>query len=259
MEKMAYMKYKLVDYMTYDAGIVSTGTCEMCMSSRHLEEQAFYIQDENGTIHRIEGHEWDWGDLDQIYIDNLAHFAAWLKDTDIDPPYDQEHGYNYSWLKNDVVSQYEYEFSEQGQWEKNVRENVTVKDGVIKIICDENMKQYVDDVEIKTLVAYATSDGSISLGEDTRFRTDHEWEMDDVPLFGPSKDIIKKKINSCGVDCILYEDDNVISVVLDGYDENDKYINSKYISVGTVPCTVKIKIHKDGSFPEIKVDDVVDS
>lgn len=252
------MKYKLIDYTTHDAGIVLTGTCEMCMSSRHLEEQMFYLQDENDVIHRIEGHEWDWGDLDQIYIDNLAHFAAWLQDTDIEPPYDQELGYNYFWLKHSVVSQYEYECSEQGQWEKNIRENVTVKDSVIEIICNDTMKQYIDDVEIRTLVTYATNDGSVSLGEDTWFKTDYEWEMDDVPLFGSSQDIVTKKIHSCGIDCILYEDDNVITIVFDGYDENDKYINSKYISVGTVPCTVKIKIHKDSAFPEIDVDDAVD-
>lgn len=99
------MKYTLIDY-TANKETVTVGTCELCMGTRSMTNQSFHFQDENGGVHIIPGHMWVWGDIFEVYIENIPHFANWVSHTDIEPPYEGECGYDYKWLE-DIVFKYD--------------------------------------------------------------------------------------------------------------------------------------------------------
>ena len=97
------MRYKLVDYTTETETDVTLGTCELCMSTGNtIDFPYFHIQDEHGVTHKISGFMWSGGDLFDIHIENIPHFAAWLAEQDIEPGND----YDYSWLST-VVYHYD--------------------------------------------------------------------------------------------------------------------------------------------------------
>lgn len=70
------MKIKLIDVET-EPGEFETGTCELCFGSMWCENPT-YIFEANGKQVEIVGYGWSWGDYQEIEIDNIISFAAWL-------------------------------------------------------------------------------------------------------------------------------------------------------------------------------------
>ena len=246
------MKYKLIDYIVHNPEEVTTGTCEICMSTRTLEEQYFYIQDEYGKVHNIPGFSFSWGDLDQIYIDNIAHFSAWLQDVDIEPPYDQECGYDYSWFAYNVISQYDYDISPDGIKEKCIQDNVSIQNGVVTIVCNNETRKYINGEDLHSILPYATSDDSIIFSKDTRFITPDEWEVENIPLFSRGK-TITTIVNKCSLDAISFYDDGAVYLDFSGYDDDGVFSGYKTIPIGKSPCSVKISFSHDSIFPDISI------
>lgn len=247
------MKYKLTNYVTHGIEEVTTGTCEMCMSTRNMEKQYFYIQDENGGTHEVPGFSFIWGDLDQVYIDNIPHFAQWLENTDIDPPIDKERGYNYSWFAYDIVGKYEYEMSDEGQREKRIYNNINICDNTIVISCNDEFKEDLLNYTLDELFPYADNDGSLIINEDTRFKTDKEWILSELKYSYLSTDetLTKVPVNICSLSDVTIENDNAVYLGFNGYDKNESYVNTHYIEVGTFPCEITIKIQNGNNFPVI--------
>lgn len=83
MEKQ--MKYKVIDVET-DYEEVVTGTCELCMSTEYINHGSIILEDENGTeVYIPLFNSLGWGYYDEIYINNIVDFSAWLQEQDIEP------------------------------------------------------------------------------------------------------------------------------------------------------------------------------
>lgn len=97
------MKYKVIDlYSEYEEEI--TGTCDLCYGTDFVENGYLTVEDENGEQTDIYLTEWDWGDYDTIYIDNVINFSAWLQERDV--PEMMTANSDWVWL-NDLVNQYD--------------------------------------------------------------------------------------------------------------------------------------------------------
>lgn len=101
------MRYTLTDYTTVEKENVTFGTCELCMYTRNMTEQYFHFTDETGETYIVEGFMWDWGDLQEIYIENIPHFAGWVAKQDVVHPV-SDYLNDYEWL-SELVSQYHSE------------------------------------------------------------------------------------------------------------------------------------------------------
>lgn len=81
------VKIKFVDLKTKEEE-VQFGTCELCFSTGTVDNPVFKFKiiKEDGIEESIEinGYAWDWGDYDEIYIDNLVDFAAFLVPLEFD-------------------------------------------------------------------------------------------------------------------------------------------------------------------------------
>lgn len=75
------MKLKLIDVKT-DWHEVEFGTCELCFSTGFVDEPVFVFEDTEGNQFEVDGYWWSWGDYDEVYIDNLVDFAAWIAQQD---------------------------------------------------------------------------------------------------------------------------------------------------------------------------------
>lgn len=98
------LKVKLIDLKTVTVKDVQFGTCELCMHTEDLDETTWVFEDRaTGKTHRIDGQEWCWGMLLQVPpVENVADFAAWLKDRDAS----NEHTpYTFGWLR-ELVEEY---------------------------------------------------------------------------------------------------------------------------------------------------------
>ena len=79
------MKYKVIDVET-DYEEVVTGTCELCMSTEYINHGSIILEDENGTeVYIPLFNSLGWGYYDEIYINNIVDFSAWLQEQDIEP------------------------------------------------------------------------------------------------------------------------------------------------------------------------------
>lgn len=84
------MKIHLVDVDKSNGQEEQMGTCELCFWTGWCDNPVFIFKTEDGEKITINGYWWDWGDYDQVYIDNLINFEAWLgkhnwsKDTEFD-------------------------------------------------------------------------------------------------------------------------------------------------------------------------------
>lgn len=78
------MKVKLIDFHGYEEE-VTTGTCDMCMSTTYAEFRTFVFRnEETKEVFSVEGQFWSWGDLFQVDdIENIPHFAAYLIDREV--------------------------------------------------------------------------------------------------------------------------------------------------------------------------------
>lgn len=230
------MKYKLIDYTTNTKEDVTFGTCEMCMSTGTMTEQFFHIQDETGKIHKVEGYAWDWGDLCEIYIDNIPKFAAWLETQDITPPTDTVYGYGYNWL-NPIADDY-YEYSrlhdELLPWIEN---NVKVENNTMIIQVDENTYRMFNGFDFYGIMHHTVQ------------HTDLDVQFDS---YKPSdSDIIDFDNATRHADFSLSIDYMIQEVVLRVCEYRDNY-RTKYtpIELGTAPGVLKIVFKEDNSFPD---------
>jgi len=78
------MRYKVVDYIENEREAVQTGTCELCFGSDIQNNDVLVVEDGNGKRIEVVLHEWDWGDLENYYIDNVVAFSDWLSKQDVD-------------------------------------------------------------------------------------------------------------------------------------------------------------------------------
>ena len=84
------MKYKVIDVES-DYEEVVTGTCELCMSTACIDCGTLILEDENGfEVHIPLFMSLGWGDYDELYIDNVVDFSAWLQEQDIEPIVDDK-------------------------------------------------------------------------------------------------------------------------------------------------------------------------
>lgn len=96
------MKYRLIDITSDTVQNVTTGTCEMCMRTFDLDVDYYVLEQEYGGIINVPGYYYDHFGTLRIEIDNVAHFASWLSQQDIQQP----RVYDFFWLR-DLVSQYD--------------------------------------------------------------------------------------------------------------------------------------------------------
>lgn len=94
------MKLKLVDYKT-KLTKVQTGTCELCYGTMTASQPLFVFQNESGVQVEVAGYYWDWGDYDEVYLDNVIDFAAWVAIQD----FTDDTEFTYIWL-DDLIDQY---------------------------------------------------------------------------------------------------------------------------------------------------------
>lgn len=184
------MKYKLVDYTTETQEDVTLGTCDLCMSTGHtIDFPYFHIQDEHGEIHEIPGFMWSWGDLFDIYIENIPHFAAWLEKQDIDEPY---RDYDYSWLQT-VIYKYDEQLDELDDLLPWLEKHAVVEGDTIRLPFDDESKYYLInysmDQVLKMLgfhvgiimddhkVYHAVANDSVSFSDSIAY-TGCDWNME---------------------------------------------------------------------------------
>lgn len=83
------MKLKLVGVNNFPE-YTEVGSCELCMGTMWVDQPVFVFEKEDGTKVEIDGYDWQWGHYDQVYIDNVVEFAAYVseqdfpKDTELD-------------------------------------------------------------------------------------------------------------------------------------------------------------------------------
>lgn len=79
------MKYKVIA-LESDYEEVETGTCELCMGTDYIDCGSLILEDENGQKVDIPlSFYCGWGMYDELYIDNVVDFSAWLQEQDIEP------------------------------------------------------------------------------------------------------------------------------------------------------------------------------
>lgn len=77
------MKYKVIAVES-DYEEVVTGTCELCMSTEYINRGFIILEDENGR--KVDIPLWNYygcGYYDEIYINNIVDFSAWLQEQDM--------------------------------------------------------------------------------------------------------------------------------------------------------------------------------
>lgn len=86
------MKYKVIA-LESDYEEVETGTCELCMGTDYIDCGSIILEDENGQKVDIPLSIYcGWGMYDELYIDNVVNFSAWLAQQDIKPLIDGDFG-----------------------------------------------------------------------------------------------------------------------------------------------------------------------
>lgn len=70
---------KLVDY-TSETKEVTFGTCEVCMRTGTLTEEAYIFRNDNGEKLAIPVGHWSWGDYDIYYdVKNVIKFGDFIE------------------------------------------------------------------------------------------------------------------------------------------------------------------------------------
>lgn len=99
------MKIEILDYQSWEEEEVEFGTCEMCMSTGSAMFEQVLVQHDDGDTYWVDLYAWDYGHLSQIHIDNIARFAAWLSEQDLDPA---EYGHKLSYYDmEDLADEYD--------------------------------------------------------------------------------------------------------------------------------------------------------
>ena len=76
---MGSMRLKLIDHESVTEE-TDFGTCDLCAYTGEATFTTLIFQRDDGEILRAETWYWCWGDMFEIYIDNVFDFAAWIKD-----------------------------------------------------------------------------------------------------------------------------------------------------------------------------------
>ena len=128
------MRYELVNITTSQPRELTLGTCDMCMYTVTEESPLYHLKDNNGGIHVIDGLVQDVDTVNNIYIENVAHFANWIKTQDIEQPVDSN--YDFWWLKAIVEKYDEYKLQEAFDYWVTHKVSI-VNDYTIEILFDE--------------------------------------------------------------------------------------------------------------------------
>lgn len=234
------MRYALTDYTTTEKDNVTFGTCELCMSTGTMTEQYFHFKDETGRVHIVEGFMWDWGDLFEIYIENIPHFAEWVAHQDIDPPSDENYGHDYAWL-SDLVHQYDSDTyaANSRTWAEN---NATLSGATVQIEFDE--PRDVDYLEIEEVLSHVDPDNTLGIGGNCTFIVPegHTFIEDGLE---PGEEV------ALSFDVSHRGEINLDIIVLGESWENYKSVT---IELGECPCTVTIDFSLPRMLPKITVD-----
>lgn len=106
------MKIEILDYRSWVDDEVEFGTCEMCMSTGSVKFEQLLVQQDDGDPYWVDLYEWDYGDLFEIYIDNIPRFAAWLSEQDLDPA---EYGHELSCYEMENLVHEYFEAEREGE------------------------------------------------------------------------------------------------------------------------------------------------
>ncbi|MDK4206954.1 hypothetical protein [Corynebacterium pseudodiphtheriticum] len=80
------MKYTLENVTTDLTPESPYGTCDLCMSTAPYEEVVYHLEDENGKGYFVSGSliDYDSGATPLPDVENVIHFADWLKDQEVE-------------------------------------------------------------------------------------------------------------------------------------------------------------------------------
>lgn len=106
------MRYKIVDYVSDWQDIVIAGTCELCFSTAEYDDGYLVLEDENFQLLQVNLLELSddpygddlYDDYDNIVIDNLVDFSAWLSQQDL-PVLTEETAFNEIWRQVELYKQ----------------------------------------------------------------------------------------------------------------------------------------------------------
>lgn len=106
------MHYKIVDYVSNWQDIVIAGTCELCFSTAEYDDGYLVLEDENFQLLQVNLLELSddpygddlYDDYDNIVIDNLVDFSAWLSQQDL-PVLTEETAFNEIWRQFNLYNQ----------------------------------------------------------------------------------------------------------------------------------------------------------
>lgn len=71
------MRVKLIDYYSEEPKEVKFGTCELCYFTSTVQD-GYFVFEANGEKITIPDFAWDWGDRDEVHIDNIIEFADFV-------------------------------------------------------------------------------------------------------------------------------------------------------------------------------------
>lgn len=223
------MKYKLVDYTTETQEDVTLGTCDLCMSTGHtIDFPYFHIQDETGAVYQVPGFMWSWGDLFDIYIENIPHFAAWLETQDIDEP---DRDYDYGWLQT-VVYKYDEQLDEIDDLLPWLEEHTVVEDNTIRLPFDDESKYYLINYSMDQVLKMLDFHVGITMGDQNVYHT----VTNDTVSFADG-------IAYTGCDWNMESD--AIELYFSQYDENGAYQGYQDVPLSESFGEIIIVLHGD--------------
>lgn len=77
------MKLRVIDYIENEMEEVQTGTCELCFGTSLENMDEMILADENDNHYTFKMSDWNYGEVENYYIQNLVGFSEWLNKQDI--------------------------------------------------------------------------------------------------------------------------------------------------------------------------------
>lgn len=120
------MKLKLIDVRLDEDFHAEFGTCDLCMSTGYAAQPTYIFEDENGIRTEVEGYYWSWGDYDEINVNNVIDFAAWVAEQDFSDTLKEVE------LRWDTVAEYAlFDWGWLGAIVQAYNEKLNIMEGVI--------------------------------------------------------------------------------------------------------------------------------